>query len=349
MRSCIRRSCCSISLCVLTTLVILGSPSFLKARTIIDEVLAFSRACQRARVDSSLGSRNSAQEKHDGPVVVNTDLVTLIVSVTDGSAHSIIGLDKGMFTIFDEKVTQEITFFSDADAPISIAIVFDLSESMRGEKIRQAREALNRFMNTSLDSDEYFLIVFNDQPQVLFEGTGDIKAVMDKLSRAESHGSTALFDACYVAVERLSRGAHSKRALLLITDGEDNNSRYSLGETRELLKESDVMVYSIGIDPMRVTGKAGARVRHTLEGLAEITGGKAFYPSNAAKMDETFEQIALELRQQYSIGYRPRNFSGDGKWHRIKVKVTPPSGTKHLSVRSRAGYYAVREFRGKGP
>lgn len=349
MRSRIKRSCCSMSSCVLTVLVILSSSSFVKARTIIEEVLAFSRSSQTARVDSSLRSKESAQEKHDGPVVINTDLVTLIVSVTDGSAHSIAGLDRGVFTIFDEKVTQEITFFSDADAPISIAIVFDLSESMRGEKIRQAREALNRFMNTSLDSDEYFLIVFNDQPQVLFEGTGDIKAVLDKLSAAEAHGSTALFDACHVAVERLSRGRHSKRALLLITDGQDNNSRYSLGETRELLRESDVMVYPIGIDPMRLTGKAGAGVRHTLEGLAEITGGKAFYPSNTAKMDETFEQIALELRQQYSIGYRPRNFSGDGKWHRIKVKVTPPSGTKHLSVRSRAGYYAVREFRGNGP
>ena len=178
----------------------LGSHSFLKARTIIDEVLALSRSCQTARVDSSLWSKNSAQEKHDGPVVVNTNIVTLIVSVTDGSAHSIIGLDRGVFTILDEKVTQEIAFFSDADAPISIAIVFDLSESMRGEKIRQAREALNRFMNTSPDSDEYFLIVFNDQPQVLFEGTGDIKAVLDKLSTAESHGSTALFDACHVAV-----------------------------------------------------------------------------------------------------------------------------------------------------
>ena len=352
MGSRIRESHHPTSLFVLTVLAILSSASFWKAQKINEDVLAFTRSStsQTTCVDSSLTSGKSAQARNDGPVIVNTDLVTLIVSVTDGSDHCIAGLDRSAFTIFDGKIPQEISFFSDADAPISIAIVLDVSGSMSGEKIRQAREAVVRFMKTSLDADEYFLIVFNQQPQLLLEGTRDSKAVLDKLSAAEPQGSTALFDACYVAVERLSRGAYSKRVLLLISDGQDNNSRYGLSETRQLLRESEVMVYSIGIaDPIQLTGKAGARIRHTLEGLAEITGGKAFYPRHAEKMDETFEEIALELRSQYSIGYRPRDFTSDGKWHRIKVKVSPPSGTNHLSVRSRAGYYAIRDLGGKRP
>ena len=276
------------------------------------------------------------------PIIVNSDLVTLNVSVLDGSGHSVTGLDKRAFTILDDKSPQEITFFSDADAPISVSIVFDLSESMSGEKIKLARGALAHFTETSLDSDEYTLIVFSEQPQVLLERTHDGKAIIDRLSAAVPHGTTALYDACYLGVDRLARGAYPKRVLLLISDGQDNNSHYNFDEVRRLLRESDVVFYSIGIaDPIQLAGKAGARVRYALEGLAEITGGKAFFPSNEAQMDEIFEQIALELRHQYSIGYRPQHFSSDRKWHRIRVRVNPPNGTAHLSVRSRSGYYAT--------
>lgn len=213
---------------------------------------------------------------------------------------------------------------------------------MSGEKIKRAREALAHFIETGLDSDEYSLIAFNEKPQLLLERTHDGKAMLERLSKAVPHGTTALYDACYLAVERLTRSAYPKRVLLLISDGQDNDSRYNLNEVRHLLRESDVVLYSIGIaDPIQLTGKAGAQVRYVLEELAEIIGGKTFYASSNHEMDDAFEQIALELRHQYSIGYRPGIFTRDDKWHRIKVKVTAPAGTPRLSVRTKIGYYAV--------
>jgi Ca-activated chloride channel family protein len=319
--------------------------SFLKAQPINKKLSSRDRfpPSQRAPLLPSAALEESfAQVRADGPVVVNADLVTLTVSVLDSDGRTVTGLDRRAFTILDEKSTQEITFFSDADAPVSISIVFDLSGSMSGEKIVRARKALAHFIETSLDSDEYSLIAFNEKPQLLLERTRDAKAILNRLSAAVPHGATALYDACYLGVERLGRGAYPKRVLLLISDGQDNNSHYNLNEVRHLLRESDVVLYSIGIaDLVQLHGKAGAQVRAALEGLAGLTGGRTFYPSNSTEMDEAFEQIALELRHQYSIGYRPRNFAGDGKWHRIKVRVSTPAASKHLSIHTKAGYYAV--------
>jgi Ca-activated chloride channel family protein len=334
-----------LTLFVLGVLAILTATSFLKAQPTNKKLSPRDRfpASQRAPLLPSAALEESfAQVRADGPVLVNADLVTLTVSVLDGDGRTVTGLDKRAFTILDEKSTQEITFFSDADAPVSISIVFDLSGSMSGEKIKRAREALAHFIETSLDSDEYSLIAFNEKPQLLLERTRDAKAILDRLSAAVPHGATALYDACYLGVDRLTHGVYPKRALLLISDGQDNNSHYNLDQVRHLLRESDVELYSIGIaDPIQLHGKAGAQMRAALQGLAGPTGGKTFYPSNSAEMDEAFEQIALELRHQYSIGYRPRNFTGDGKWHRIKVKVTMPAGTRHRSVHTKEGYYAV--------
>ena len=138
------------------------------------------------------------------------------------------------------------------------------------------------------------------------------------------------------------RGVHPKRALLLISDGQDNNSRYTFTELRKLLKESDVTLYGIGILSGSDAGSSmGMEGQGTLDELANVSGGKAFFPRSAAEMDDIFEQIALELRHQYSIGYRPPNFVSNGKWHRIKVKVTPPRGLPRLFVRSKEGYYSL--------
>ncbi len=348
MRSPVGKSHQSVSLFVLGALLSLSPTSSLKAQH-DNRVPSLNRfqTSQTARGELSAASGKSYdQVKVDGPVIVNTELVTLNVSVVDGWGRAVTGLEKRAFTILDEKSPQKITFFSDADTPISISVVFDLSGSMKGEKIKRAREALAHFIETSTDSDEYTLIGFNERPQVLLERTRDGKAMQDRLSAAVPHGATALYDACYLGVEKLKCGAYPKRVLLLISDGQDNNSRYNLDEVLHLLRESDVVLYSIAIaDPIQLTGKAGAKVRYALKGLAEITGGRAFFPSNGAEMGEIFERIALELRHQYSMGYRPQHFTGDRKWHRIRVKVNPPNGTAHLSVRSRAGYYATPGLR----
>jgi Ca-activated chloride channel family protein len=278
----------------------------------------------------------------EGPVIVNTDLVTLTVTVTDQYGRYVSGLQQNAFKVFDDKEEQEITYFSDDDAPVSVGIVFDLSGSMSGDKIVRARQALSRFIETSHNSDEYFLIGFNNRAQLLMERTRDGDAVLNKLTFVQTKGQTALYDACYLGVEKVQRGAHPKRAIILISDGQDNDSRYTFSEVRKLLKESDVVLYGIGIlggsDPGSPLGMEGQSI---LDELSSVSGGKAFFPNSAAEMDEIFERIALELRHQYSIGYRPKSFTNDGKWHKLKVKVTPPRGLPRLFVRSREGYYAV--------
>ena len=275
------------------------------------------------------------------PIKIKTDLVTLTLTVTDLYGRYVSGLSKNAFTVFDNGIEQEITFFSDADAPASIGILFDVSDSMSGEKISKARKALEKFINTSHPSDEYFLIGFNSRAQLLLDRTRDGDAVLRKLTLVQTKGNTALYDACYLGIERVTRGTRQKKAMLIISDGQDNSSRYNFGEVRRLLKESDVTVYAVGIidqaDAGSVTGMQGQAF---LDELTSVTGGKAFYPQTDVELDEIFERIALELRHQYSVGFSPKDFKPDGKWHKVKVKVKPPRGISRLTVRTREGYYA---------
>ncbi len=292
--------------------------------------------------DAAAGGDQKPGRVIDGPVITNTDLITLTVTVTDTYGRFVSGLNKNAFTVLDEKKPQEITFFSDDDSPVSVGVLFDVSGSMSGDKIKRARDALAKFIQTSHNSDEYFLIGFNSRAQLLLDKTRDGNSVLDKLTFVQTRNNTALYDACYLGVEKVQRGTHPKRALLLISDGQDNNSRYTFNELRRLLKESDVVLYGVGIlsgvdagSPMGMEGQG------ILDELASVSGGKAFFPRSAAEMDDIFEQIALELRHQYSIGYKPSDFPGDGKWRKIKVRVTPPRGLPRLFVRSKEGYYSV--------
>lgn len=282
------------------------------------------------------------EDRDDKPISVTTDLVTLTLTVTDNFGRYVSGLNKNAFTVIDSDKEQEITFFSDQDAPVSVGIIFDISGSMSKDKIVKARNALERFINTSHPSDEYFLIGFNTRAQLLLDRTRDSSAVLDKLSLVEPKNNTALYDAVYLGTERVTRGTHQKKALLVISDGQDNSSRYNFGEVRRLLKESDVTIYSVGIlgggDAGSMLGMQG---QSFLDELSGVTGGKSFYPNTNVEMDEIFERIALELRHQYSVGYVPTNFSPDGKWRKVKVKVKPPRGLPRLIVRSREGYYAT--------
>src|SRR5688572_11453341 len=181
------------------------------------------------------------------PIPVRTDLVTLTLTVTDLYGRYVSGLSKNAFTIMDNNKEQEVTFFSDSDAPVSVGILFDVSGSMSGEKIAKAQKALSRFINTSHPSDEYFLIAFNSRAQLLMDRTRDGEALLRKLTLVQPKDNTALYDAVYLGIERVTRGSHQKRALLIISDGQDNSSRYNFGEVRRLMKESDVVTYSVGI------------------------------------------------------------------------------------------------------
>ena len=282
------------------------------------------------------------EDDPDTPVRIKTDLVTLTLTVTDPYGRYVSGLTKNAFTINDNGVEQDISFFSDSDAPVSVGIIFDVSGSMSGQKIGKARKALERFITTSHPMDEYFLIAFSSRAQLLMDRTRDGEAVLSKLTLVKPKNNTALYDAVYLGVERVTRGSHQKRALMIISDGQDNASRYNFGEVRRLMKESDVVTYAVGItDSADMSGSLGVQGQAFLDELTSVTGGKSFYPQTDIEMDEIFERIALELRHQYSIGYTPKDFQPNGKWRKVKVKVKPPRGMPRLTVRGREGYYAT--------
>lgn len=309
--------------------------SFNVALLILTFVFAF------AQVNAQNPQPTPPIDEDDKPIPVKTDLVTLTLTVTDLYGRYVSGLTRESFTIFDNNREQEITFFSDSDAPVSVGILFDVSGSMDGEKIGRARTALKRFINTSHPSDEYFLIAFNSRAQLLLDRTRDGDAVLQKLTLVQPRQNTALYDAVYLGLERVTRGTHQKRALLIISDGQDNASRYNFGEVRRLMKESDVVTYAVGIiDRGDIGSSIGMQGQAFLDELTAVTGGKSFYPTTNIEMDEIFERIALELRHQYSIGYTPADFQPDGKWRKVKVRVKPPRGLPRLTVRSREGYYA---------
>lgn len=236
----------------------------------------------------------------DQPLTINTDLVTFNVSVTDREGRAVTGLNKNIFNVFDNKTLQEIHFFSDEDTPASISIVFDTSGSMSEKKINQAKEALASFINTTHYRDEFFLIDFNSRARLLLDRTRDSDAILNKFNLVEPQGNTAVYDAVYLGVEKVMQGSHPKKVVLLISDGEDNNSRYSYRELRRRLRESEVIIYAIGFGGYYPL-KGGLNGRETLKELASTSGGKAFFPKGQVDMDKAFEQIALEIRHLYSV------------------------------------------------
>jgi Ca-activated chloride channel family protein len=287
--------------------------------------------------------QKKGDEAKEGPaVVMHTEVVSLLVTVTDPYNRLVTGLDQQAFEVYEDKVKQKIEFFHDDDAPVSVGIVFDVSGSMKG-KLDRARDALKAFVETSHDDDDFFLVGFNQRANLLSEFS-DGESLLSKLTLVDARGQTALYDATYLGIEKVKQGRHQKRAILLISDGQDNSSRYTYGELRKLLKEANVQIYCIGI--VEMGGGSGGSLdlqgQSILEEVAQVTGGKAFFPRSGVELEDATTRIALELRHQYSIGYVPTNVQRDGKWHKIKVRVNPPRGFSSLTVRSKEGYYAVR-------
>lgn len=280
--------------------------------------------------------------KPDERIRLDTDLVTLTVTVTDPYNRLVTGLDRQHFELYEDKVKQSIEFFNDDDVPVSIGIVFDVSGSMKG-KVDRARDALRAFIDTSHREDDFFLVGFNQRANLISEFS-DGDTLTNKLTLVDPRGQTALYDASYLGIEKVRQGRHTKRALLLISDGQDNSSRYTYGELRKLLKEAGVQIYCIGI--VELGGAAGGTLdlqgQAILEEIAQTTGGKAFFPRSAAELEDATTRIALELRHQYSIGYTPTNVSRDGLWHKIRVQVKPPRGLSGLKVQHKEGYYAIQ-------
>jgi Ca-activated chloride channel family protein len=275
-------------------------------------------------------------------VIVPTETVTLMVTVTDPYNRLVTGLDRQNFEVFEDKVKQDIAFFNDDDAPVSMGVIFDVSGSMKN-KLDRARDALKAFVDTSHQDDDFFLIGFNQRANLLGEFM-DGSSLVNKFNLIDARGQTALYDAAYLGVEKVKQGRHQKRAMLLISDGQDNSSRYTYGELRKLLKEANVQIYCIGI--VEMGGGSGGTLdmqgQAILEEISQVTGGKAFFPRSPAELEDAVTRIALELRHQYNIGYYPTNAERNGQWRKIKVSVKPPRGFPHLTVRAREGYYAVK-------
>lgn len=278
--------------------------------------------------------------KNDG-VQLERNVVTINVTVSDPYGRFVTGLDKGHFEIYDDKIKQNIEFFNDDDAPLTLGIVYDVSGSMQA-KLSRSMHALRRFVETSHNDDEYFLVTFNQRAQLTRDFTVSGDSVVNSLTLVQPDGRTALYDAAYIGVEKARQGRHEKKALLIISDGQDNNSRYTFSELRDLVREADVQLYAIGIVDLIRDNELGAYGESVLEELARSTGGRAFFPTSEEELVDVCTQIALELRHQYSIGYYPTNDVRDGRWHKIKVKVDPPPGLPRLAVRAKEGYFGLK-------
>jgi Ca-activated chloride channel family protein len=281
--------------------------------------------------------------KPDDKVQLETAIVNVTISVTDNYGRFVTGLTKEHFEVFDNKVKQTIAHFSDDDAPVSLGIVYDVSGSMK-ERLTRSIRALRRFIETSHDDDDFFLIGFNDRAKLVQDFTTSGDQVVSHLMFVQPKGSTALYDASYLAVEKVQQGRHKKKALLIISDGQDNNSRYTYKELRNRVKEADVQVYAIGITDPATDTLAGFG-RGVLEEITRMTGGRAFFPNayNEPELVEICTRIALELRHQYSIGFYPTDRTSEAKWHKLQVKVNPPRGLGRLSLNYREGYQSFNK------
>jgi Ca-activated chloride channel family protein len=281
--------------------------------------------------------------KQQGPIQLGTDIVNVMISVTDPYGRFVTGLGKDHFDVFDDKVKQQIAHFTDEDAPVSLGIVYDVSGSMK-ERVNRSIRALRRFVDSSHVDDDFFLIGFNDRAKLVQDFTTSGESVIGHLMFVNPKGSTALYDAAYIAVEKVQQGRHSKKALLIISDGQDNNSRYTYKELRNRVKEADVQIYAIGITDPASDSLSGFG-RSVLEEITRMTGGRAFFPNayNEPELVEICTRIALELRHQYSVGFYPTDIQSDAKWHKVQVKVNPPRGLGRLSLLYRDGYQSFKK------
>jgi Ca-activated chloride channel homolog len=279
---------------------------------------------------------------HTRPYKSSVELVLVPVTITDPMNRLVTGLDKDNFTVFEGKSQQEIKSFSSEDAPVSLGVIFDMSGSM-SSKIERAREAVVEFFKTANPQDEFFMIAFADKPEEVSDFTSSIEDIQGKLVYTVPKGRTALLDAIYLGVSKMRHAKYPKKAMLIISDGGDNHSRYTEGEIKSMVKEADVLIYAVGIYDHYFPTEEEKLGPALLSEVTELTGGRAFTIDNPNDLADVATKIGIELRNQYVLGYRPTNPTRDGKWRKIKVKLLPPKGLPPLRVYAKTGYYAPTE------
>ncbi len=299
----------------------------------------------------------SPKPTDDEVIRVNTDLVTLTATVTDKNGRYRADLKQSDFTVFEDGAKQELAYFNTGDrVPISLGIIFDTSGSME-DKIEGVQDAVEHFVKNVSPNDEIFLIQFSDDAELVQDFTADKKRILRAVESLEPRGSTALFDAIGLGLQKVKQGKHKKRALLLLTDGNDTASSMNFQTVLSLAKKSEVTIYGLGIGHgAKGSSHTGLdfQIQYTvdmrsLRSLADATGGNAYYLENAHeggrdRVDEAAEEVAAELKQQYTLGYYPTNQKKDGGFRQIVVEVKD----KSLRVRTKRGYYSSDSGRGGG-
>jgi Ca-activated chloride channel homolog len=289
--------------------------------------------------------------KHDTPgqvikqgqaVHIDVDLALVNVTVTDPYNRLVTGLAPENFRLFENNVEQEIQYFSSEDVPISIGVIFDLSGSM-GNKVGKSKEAALQFLKTANPQDEFFLVGFSDHAELMSTFANSVEDLQSRIVSASAKGSTALLDAIYLGLSEMRTARNAKRALLIISDGGDNHSRYRENDIKRLAREEDTQLYAVGMfDPLESRSGTPEQLNgpSLLTEVTELTGGRAFDVENLNQLPDIAAKIGAELRNQYILGYRPRNKSHDARWRKIKIKLRAPKRLAPFSIYAKAGYYA---------
>jgi Ca-activated chloride channel family protein len=278
-------------------------------------------------------------------IVVDTTLVVIPVTVTDPMNRFVLGLEKKDFSIFEDGTEQKITHFSGEDAPLSVGILIDTSGSM-DLKMETSRRAVSEFLKTMNAQDEAFVIQFSDKPEVVQEFTSNTKTIDDRMGSLKAGGLTALLDAVELGVREMKKAKNPRKALVVVSDGGDNNSRYTATDIKDVVKEADTQIYALGVfEPNFFPGLSAEQVSgpRLLAQIADQTGGRAFGASEFSQLPGIAERIAIELRNQYVLAYSPTNSERDGRYRKVEVKMRPQKGLPALKARWRLGYYAPTE------
>jgi len=296
----------------------------------------------RAKPNAIEQPKISDLERQAPSLRVDTTLVQINVTVTDPLNRFVTGLEKEHFKLFEDKVEQNILQFSSEDAPLSIGLVFDTSGSM-GPKLQKSRQAAAQFFKTANPEDEFFLIEFNDRPELVVPFTADTEEIQNRLTFAQSKGRTALLDGVYLAMNQMKKARNPRKAILIISDGGDNNSRFTESEVKNAVREADVQIYGIGIfEPTGSRGRTPEELMgpSLLNEVAELTGGRSYNVENLNELADIAAKIGIELRNQYVLYYSSKNQTRDGKYRHVNVKLVQPRGLPPLKAFFRLGYYA---------
>jgi len=273
---------------------------------------------------------------------IDTNIVLIPVTVTDPLNRFVTGLDQDVFDILEDNVKQKIVSFGSEDAPLSVGIVFDTSGSM-GPKLEKSRQSVTEFFKTANPEDEAFLVEFNDRPELVTPLTHNLEEIQNRLTFTQSKGRTALLDGVLLALRTMKKAHNPRKALIVISDGGDNSSRYTESELKAFVKEADVQIYAIGIyEPASSRGRTSEELAGPglLTDISEPTGGRHFVVENLNELPDVAAKIGIELRNQYVLGYSPSNTARDGKYRKVKVKINQPRGLPQLHPFWRTGYYA---------